>query len=256
MKLTVTARRMATILLCVCCVASAGLFAAEPDWPTILADIDRLSRFNDNDFSAEVTVVSQKPGEDDNTIVARYFRRDKAKQFTMVILKPEIQKGQGYFCIGDDLWFYDPESRKYAYSSLKDTFQGSDAQNSDFSTSNLAEDYTVSDYSSGTLGQAEVWIATLDARRNTVPVARTKLWIRKDNSLVLKEEHYSVSGRLMRTLAYPRYQMVSGSYVPQAILIVDNLKQGEKTQITFANVVISKLPDSVFHKEYLERVNR
>jgi len=242
----------APILACLFAVAAAET----PDWGKVLSRIDEMGDFGKQDFSAEITVVSQKPGETDETIVARYFRRDSDEQFTMVILKPDIQKGQGYFSSGDDLWFYDPESRKFAYSSLKESFQDSDAQNSDFSASKLAEDYTVLESGEATLGKTEVWVLTLAAKTRTVAVAKRKMWIRKDNSLVLKEEHYSVSDRLMRTIAYPKYQTVSGTFVPQSILIVDNLKPGERTQITFADPSVARLGDSVFNKEYLQRVNQ
>lgn len=248
---------MKRIIFCVIvCALLGGVWAETPDWNKILTRIDEMGDFENSDFSAEITVVSQKPGEVDSSIVARYFRRDSEKKFTIVLLKPDVQKGQGYFSAGDDLWFYDPESRKFAYSSLKDSFQDSDAQNSDFSSTSLTEDYTVSESSEGKLGSSEVWIATLTAKTKTVPVAKRKMWIRKDNLLVLKEEHYSVSDRLMRTVAYPKYQSVSGKFVPASMLILDNLKQGEKTQITFASPSVTKLPDTVFNKEYLQRVNQ
>ncbi len=229
----------------------AAQAADAPDWNKILTRIDDMGDFENSDFAAEITVVSKKPNEDDNVIVARYYRRDKDKKFTMILVKPDIQKGQGYFSAGDDLWFYDPESRKFAYSSLKDSFQDSDAQNSDFAASSLAKDYTVAESSSAKLGSADVWVATLVSSNKKVAVAQRKMWIRKDNLLVLKEEHYSVSGRLMRTIAYPKYQTVEGTFVPASMVIVDNLKVGEKTQITFTNPSVKRQPDSRFNKEYL-----
>ncbi len=248
---------MKKLLALACALLAVSFLGAEtPDWGKILSRIDEMGDFDNNDFSAEITVVSQKPGEDDETIVARYFRRDSEKKFTIVLLKPDIQKGQGYFSADDDLWFYDPESRKFAYSSLKDSFQESDAQNSDFSSSTLAEDYTVTESGEAKLGASEVWVATLAAKDRTVPVAKRKLWIRKDNLLVLKEEHYSLSDRLMRTIAYPKYQTVSGKFVPASMLILDNLKPGEKTQVTFTAPSVTRLPDTVFNKEYLQRVNK
>lgn len=244
------------IALFIAALALASIQAETPDWKKILTRIDEMGDFDNSDFSAEITVVSQKPGETDSNMVAKYFRRDSEKKFTIVLLKPDVQKGQGYFSAGDDLWFYDPESRKFAYSSLKDSFQDSDAQNSDFSSSTLAEDYTVSDSGEAKLGSTEVWVATLTAKDRTVSVAKRKIWIRKDNYLVLKEEHYSLSDRLMRTIAYPKYQSVSGKFVPASMLIIDNLKIGEKTQITFASPSVTMLPDTVFNKEYLQRVNQ
>ena len=233
-----------------------GTFGQTPDWNYILGKIDEMSGFKDNDFSAEMTIVFKKPNTDDNIIQARYFRRDSEKKFVIVILKPEIQKGQGYLAIEDDLWFYDPESRKFAFSSLKDTFQNSDAQNSDFSASTLLEDYNVESYTDEQLGNINVYAVVLIAKDKKVPVPKYKLWIRKDNLLVLKQEHYSLSNRLMRTIAIPQYQLVSGKYIPASMVIVDNLKIGERTQITLSLPSVSRLPDTVFSKTYLERINQ
>jgi hypothetical protein len=32
-------------------------------------------------------------------------------------MEPESQLGQGYLKVDDNLWFYDPESRKFSHSS-------------------------------------------------------------------------------------------------------------------------------------------
>jgi outer membrane lipoprotein-sorting protein len=252
-------KRFSTVfgIALVCLVAAAGpVAAATPDWIGILKEVDKSTSFENGDFSALITVVSTKPGEDNNVIEARYFRRDKAKLFTILLTKPSVQKGQGYLQDDDSLWFYDPESRKFAFTSLRESFQDSDAQNSDFSTSTLAEDYQVDSGAEGKLGTNDVWVLELSANAVTVPIAKRKLWIRRSDNLVLKEEHYSVSGRLIRTIAIPKYQTVSGRFVPLSMLIVDNLKVGEKTQISFAEVSVSKLPDEVFTKAYLERMSR
>jgi outer membrane lipoprotein-sorting protein len=236
--------------------AVGSAWAATPDWNGVLKKVDDSTSFENGDFSALITVVSTKPGEDNNVIEARYFRRDKAKLFSIILLKPSVQKGQGYLQDGDSLWFYDPESRKFAFTSLRESFQDSDAQNSDFSTSTLAADYKIDSGAEGKLGANEVWILELSAKTVSVPIAERKLWIRRADNLVLKEEHYSVSGRLIRTIAVPKYQTVSGRFVPLSMLIVDNLKAGEKTQISFAEVSVGRLPDEVFTKAYLERMSR
>lgn len=244
------------LIYCLLFLIPGALWSQPPDWNFILSKVDNLNNFEDSDFSAEITVVSTKPGEENSAIVARYFRRDKDNMFTIIILKPDIQKGQGYLMVDDSIWYYDPDSRKFAFSSLKETFQDSNAQNSDFSNSSLRDDYTVEDYTDEKLGSLDVWAVTLKANKNTVAVPMRKLWIRKDYYLVMKEEHYSLSGRLIRTIAIPKYQSITGHYVPKMMLIIDNLKPGEKTQITFSKVSVSKLPDEVFTKGYLERINK
>ena len=96
----------------------------------------------------------------------------------------------------------------------------------------------------------------LQATNDEVPYPGARMWIRTDNSLVLKVESYSLSDRLMRTAYYPNYVEVAGRFIPSRMLFVDELKEGEKSQVTIRDVSLSALPDSVFTKAYLERVNR
>lgn len=235
---------------------ASGLFAQAPDWNRILGDIDRQANFDDVDFSARYTVVSTRPGQDNSVIVARIFRRDREDKMTILISDPPAQRGQGYLQIGDSLWFYDPESREFAFSSFKEAFQDSDAQNSDFTRSSLQKDYRVTEWEDGKLGRFDVWVATLDAVNNSVPVPRRRMWIRKDNNLILKVEDYSLTRRLLRTMLFPAYQTLQGRFIPSRFVIEDNLRAGEKTQISIDEPSLSPLPDSVFRREFLERVSR
>ncbi len=235
---------------------AVGAFAQQkPDFHTILQKVDELNNFK-SDFSAVFTVVSEKPGQDPSVTKAQIFRRDPKKQFLIVILQPATEKGQGYLQVDNNLWFYDPQSRQFSHSSLKENFQSSDAKNSDFNQQSLAKDYTVDGSSEGKLGVYPVYILDLKAKNNEVTYPHVKLWIRKDLEIVLKAEDYSLSGRLMRTAYYPNYVKVGSKYVPSRMLFIDNLNPGNKTQVTISNPSIAPLPDYLFTKAYLERVNR
>ncbi|MFP4383108.1 MAG: outer membrane lipoprotein-sorting protein [Spirochaetia bacterium] len=233
-----------------------GVWSEEPDIDTILDEIDELSNFDDTDFTAVYTIVSEKPGEEQSVTKARLFRRDHKDQYVLIILKPEVQKGQGYLMVDENVWFYDPESRKFEKSTLRENIQDSDAQNTDLNQSSLSEDYQVTGYSEDTLGSIPVWVLELEAKREDVSYDTMKLWVRKDRTVVLKEEDYSVNGRLMRTVYYPKYTIVGEKILPRQVLIVDEINKGEKTQYTMSEASTEPIPDSVFSKNYLERVNR
>jgi outer membrane lipoprotein-sorting protein len=218
-------------------------------------EIDELGNFDDRDFSCIYTMVSEKPGEDVSLTQVRLFRRDSQDQFLFLILKPEAQRGQGYLQIDEVVWFYDPESRKFEKSTLKETIQESDTQNSDLDRSALSEDYDVVDWAEGTLGSFEVYVLDLTANTTEVSYDKLKLWVRKDVPIVLKEEDYSVNNRLMRTIFFPNYVTLAGRYLPSKALIVDELNPGERTQITMRDATVADIPDYVFTKAYLERVN-
>ncbi|MBN2050867.1 MAG: outer membrane lipoprotein-sorting protein [Spirochaetales bacterium] len=234
---------------------TAACLSAQPDFKAMLREIDELGSFGEEDFSCVYTIVADKPGEEQEITQARMFRRDRTDQFLILILKPEVQKGQGYLQVDENVWFYDPESRKFSHSSLKENIQNSDAKNADLDETSLAEDYDVIAWEEGTLGSFNVYILTLKALNDEVTYPKLRLWIRKDQAIVLKTEDYSLSDRLMRTSYYPKYIQVGAKLLPSQMLIVDELREGERTQITMRDATTAVLPDVVFTKAYLERVN-
>ena len=221
----------------------------------MLKEIDKLGSFDDSDFSCVYTFVSERPGEETEVSQVRMFRRDASDQFVMLILKPEYQKGQGYLRVDDNVWFYDPESRKFTHSSMRENIQNSEARNSDMDGLSLSEDYEVVDWKEEKLGNFDTYVLFLSALNDEVTYPKMKIWVRTDATIVLKEEDYSLSDRKMRTTFFPKYVKVGEKYVPSQILIVDNLQEGEKTQLTMKNPSTADLPDSVFSKAYIERVN-
>jgi outer membrane lipoprotein-sorting protein len=231
------------------------LSAQTPDFEAILATLDERTTFGDGDFSAVYTIISETPGEEREVTQARLFRRDQNDQFLILILQPEVQRGQGYLQIDENVWFYDPESRKFERTTIRENIQGSDAQNADLDENTYSEDYEVVDWERGRLGNFDVYIMDLEATNSDVAYEQVKLWVRQDEPIVLKQEDYSVSGRLMRTSLFPRYQRVGDKLLPKQILINDELNEGERTQITMSDATTQQIPDSVFTKRYLERVS-
>lgn len=236
-------------------VAGIPALWADPNFTAMLAKIDELNNFP-TDFSAVASIVSEKPGEDPNVIQAQMFRRDRDKKFLILILAPDVQRGQGYLEVDNNLWFYDPQSREFSHSSLKENFQSSDAKNSDFNRTSLAKDYTVTSWKEGTLGVYPVYILDLKGTNDEVTYPYMRLWIRKDLGIVLKSEDYSLSKRLMRSAYYPNYVKVGEQYIPSRMLFIDELDKGNKTQLTLRDPSVAALPDYIFTKPYLERVNR
>ena len=234
-------------------------FAAMVWYDELLRAIDRSRSFDTTDFSATFTVVSEKAGDVTSVLKVRMFRRDAGEKFVLVYLEPNVQRGRGYLQVDDNLWFYDPESRKFSHSSLRESLGDSEARNSDLTQSSLAEDYVVEASAEDRLGRYDVHVLDLRARHDEVTFPGVKLWVRRDNNLILKVQNFSLSGRLVRSDYFPKYVRVEGvedRLLPAQMLLVDELKAGERTQMTIADISLARLPDSVFTKSYLERVNR
>jgi outer membrane lipoprotein-sorting protein len=252
-------KKNASVLLFLFCIIH-GLWAISDQ--EILAKVDSFVSYQDADFSAEYTIVQDKPGQQRTTTVAGVFRRDAKEQYVIVIMQPSISKGQGYLKEGKTLWFYDPQSRKFNTTSSVDRFQNTNARNSDFTRSTLALDYKVVAGENVELGRFKCRLLTLEALTSDITYPKMKVWISEDN-LLRKTEDYSLSGQLLRTSAIPDYYNINGRFVPKQILFVDTLKGAlingtfvnEKTQITITKPSFGKIADSVFSKTFLESVN-
>ncbi|AHC16473.1 hypothetical protein L21SP2_3131 [Salinispira pacifica] len=241
----------------------AALTVASPLFAQdLLEQIDSLVSFTENDFSAEYTITQDKPGQGTSVTKAAMFRRDSEDKYLILILEPSVDRGKGYLKIGNNLWLYDPVSRRFNVTSARDRFQNSNARNSDFTQSTLAADYRIVGRSSAQLGAYSTRVLDLEATNDSVTYPAMKIWV-DENNLVRKYEDYSLSGQLMRTTAIPRYQAVGERFVPVQIVIIDALAgrnvngqfRNERTIITVAKPSLNDLPDLVFTQAYLERVS-
>lgn len=226
------------------------------DIDAVLKDVDSLRQFMESDLTSVMNMVTEDPETGVEKMEVHSFRRDAEDEFLLLIKQPEVQKGQGYLRKGDNLWFYDPESRKFTHSSMKENFQDTSSKNSDFGRLELSTDYEVTSWTEGKLGRFDVYILNLEGVNNEVTYPCIKMWVTKDTHLVLKSEDYSLTKRLMRTSYYPEYARAGSSYIPSKMIFIDELIEGKKTQITISDISLADLPDSVFTKAYVERVNR
>ena len=230
----------------------------------LLLKVDSLVSYYDTDFSAEYTILEEKPGQGVSRTVAGVFRRDSKETFVIVIMQPLVSKGQGYLKQENTLWFYDPESRRFNTTKNADRFQNTNARNSDFTRSTLAQDYKVIAAEDAVLGRYKCRLLTLEAVTTEVTFPKMKVWISKEDNLLRKSEDYSLSGQLLRTSAIPDYHKIDGRFVPKQILFVDALRGSvinkafvnEKTQINISKPSFGKVADSVFSKTFLESVNK
>jgi len=236
-------------------------FAQASDQGTLEA-IDSLVSFPESDFSAEYTITQDRPGRGRTVTRAAVFRRDAENRYLILLLEPERDKGKGYLRIGNNLWLYDPVSRRFTVTSARDRFQNSNARNSDFTRSTLAEDYRIVSETSERLGVYSTKVYRLEATTDQVAYPSMRIWV-DENNLLRKSEDYSLSGQLMRTTAIPRYQVVGDRFVPIQIVIVDALAgrvidgefRNERTIITVERPSLANVPDLVFTQAYLERVS-
>ena len=209
------------------------------------------------DYSATMSLVIDKPGKPRENLQYKVFQRTDDNLMTLVQLFPEADKGVGYLRDNENIWSYDPISRKFSHTSIKEALGDPDVKLDDVDQAKTKwrENYEVTAYEEGTLGKFAVDIITLTAKTTDPAYAKSKYYIRKDIPLLLKEEDFSGSDRLMRTILLPKYAKVPAGYVATQAIMRDELNKGEQTQQVISDLTFDKLPDRIFTKAYLEGLN-
>ena len=241
----------------------AALHAFSLSDQELLARVDAMASFLDTDFSAEYTIVQDRPGQGLTTTVAGIFRRDANETYVIIVMEPVANRGQGYLRQGNTLWVYDPQSRRFNTTSNTARFQNTNARNSDFTRSTLAQDYRIVSGEDAMLGRFRTRLLTLEAVTTEVTFPRMRVWICEEG-LLRKTEDMSLSGQLLRTTAIPDYHRIGNRVVPRQILFVDALRgayingrfMNERTQITINRPSFNRVPDATFSKTFLESVSR
>lgn len=248
-------------------VVNAQITSSEAD--ALLKLAEEKTAFYETDFSGRYTVVQEKPGEGKSITEAIMYRRDRTNQWTILVTGPQSEKGKGYLQTDNNIWFYDPADKRFTFTSAKDKFQNTNANNSDFAPQHYYRDYKIESFKEVTLGAYDCILYTLTAKVNSVDYPVLRLWVTKDDGLVRKKEDYSLSKQLLRTTMVPSYQLVTANggkqyAIPKSMLIVDNLRgkrigdkmQYERTQITITNVSFDAVDNIVYTKPYLEMMSK
>jgi len=234
----------------------------------ILKQAEANTAFFETDFSGKYTVVQEKPGEGKSLTEAIMYRRDKENKWTILITGPSSEKGKGYLQYDNNIWFFDPEDKRFTFTSAKDKFQNTNANNADFSPQFFYRDYEIESYKEEKLGALDCVVFTLKAKVSKIDYPKLKIWVTKKDSLLRMKQDFSLSGQLLRTTAIPSYQIVKTEKrnyaVPVNMLISDNLKgkkiggkmQYERTQITIKNVSFEPVENIVYTKPYLEMMSQ
>ena len=237
------------------CFAQVSAADVEKAYKILEATDDVLAYHGD--YSATISFKIEKPGKPEENIQYKIFERTDKKLMTMVQLFPEADKGNGFLRDGDNIWSYDPISRKFSHTSIKDAIGNSEVKLDDVEQdeNSYRINYDITGFESGVISKYEVYIITVTAKTNEPSYAVSKIYVRKDLNLIIKYEDYSGSGRLMRTTLLPKYSKVPSGYVPTQQIVRDELNPGENTTMIISDMTFDTLPDRIFTKAYLEGLN-
>jgi hypothetical protein len=127
--------------------------------------------------------------------------------------------------------------------------------NGDLARANFAGDYSAKLLRTETLDGHSYHVLELTAVDRAVTYQRVVYWVRQDNNWPYRAEFYSLSNRLLKICKYENFQTAAGRTRPTRLIMEDALRQGEHSVIEYYDMKLRDLPDKMFTKEHLRRLD-
>ena len=233
------------LLLCTAIACSFSTSAA-PDAQDLLRASDAI-RNPGRPFSVKVTLTEFESGKQvDTSTLASYSRaQEENGQFASLMRN------------GDDLWFFDPNTKASVRLSPQQRLIGQ-ASNGDVVTVNLAKDYKAEllseeETQDGDRRTRRAYKLGLNAANAAATYPRVEFWIDVENNRPIKGRFFADSGRLLKTVFYRRYALQLGRDRPTETVIIDGINPQSVTLMRYSDFSTPNIPQIWFQREHLPR---
>lgn len=223
----------------------------EPDPNDIVLRADRI-RFPEEGFQLDVTITTTNPERDPE--VREYRILSKGNDNTIVLTTaPASEKGQMMLMKGRDFWVFMPSVSQPIRLPLSQKLTGQVA-NGDLARANFSGDYTPTILREENIEGRKAHVLELVAVDRGVTYPRVLYWVDKANYRPLKAEFYTLSNRLLKTCRFLNYKPSAGATRPSQLIMEDALKREERSVLEYHDITLRDLPDKVFTKDYLKKI--
>ena len=223
----------------------------DPVARSILEKADQI-RFPQEGFQVDIAIVTSKDGQPTEEL--KYRVLSKGNENTIVqVTEPASERGQIMLMKGRDLWIFLPSVSQPVRLSLAQRLTGQVA-NGDLARANFVGDYSPRLLRTEVVDGEKTDVLELTAVDRSVTYQRVLLWVRHANQHPHKAEFYTASGRLLKSCRYQNFERMAGRLRPTRLVMEDALRKGEQSVLEYSAMKLRDLPDKVFTKDYLKRL--
>jgi outer membrane lipoprotein-sorting protein len=246
--------RPASFILAV--LLAGGMVEAQtPSGDWLLQKVDQNQASKTKITSWEMTIQGRRGSR---TMKARSWLEGVDRAFTEY-LDPPRDAGTKMLKLGNQLWTYSPSTDRtiqIAGHMLRQSVMGSDMSYEDLMEDpRLLQLYEAKVTGEDTFLERPCWIVQLTAKSGMSPAYHTrKIWVDKERFLVLKEERYATSGKLLKTTEVTKIAQMQRRWVAERAIFRDALKNDGGTEFVVGSIEIdAPIPDHVFSQASLRK---
>ena len=171
---------------------------------------------------------------------------------------PAREKGTKMLKIGGKLWMYTPRTdRKILMAGhlLRQSMLGSDLSYEDMMEDHkLSYSYSATFSEQGLEDSAGIRVLNLVAKDKKTTYQTRKVWIDPKKRIVLKEERFAKSGKLLKRILFEDYEKIGNRLFPRTMIFRDMLKENTKTTYKFDVIEFDvEIPVRYFSQSILKR---
>ena len=242
------------IMISMLLISPTLAFSQTPSAEDILKRVDE-NRISDSKIVVSKMIIHGRRGE--RTVEAKSWQRNSDDSFTEYLAPPR-EKGTKMLKLGDQLWTYSPQTDRTILISghmLRQSVMGSDLSYEDMMEDPILQNsYYPEIADEDTISNRPVWILELKAKKGDASYDERKIWVDKERFIILKEDLYAKSGKLLKRIELFDIIKVEGRWIPKTALYKDVLKEGEGTKMIIESIEFGEnIPDYIFSKASLRK---
>jgi hypothetical protein len=238
------------VLLCAASMATAQV----PSGDDILAGVD-ANIISDSRISTSSMIIHER--RQTRTLELKSWARGTTETFSE-FLSPPRDRGTKMLKLKDQLWTFTPSTDRIILISghmLRQSVMGSDLSYEDL----LEEQRLRTMYTAQVRGEEErdghpCWILDLTSRGGDVAYQSRTLWVDKERYVVMREERFARSGKLLKSAEAHEIRRFGQRWVATHVTFKDALKAGSGTEFRIATIDFdADIPAALFSKAALRK---
>jgi outer membrane lipoprotein-sorting protein len=225
-----------------------------PSVASILEKVDRNAVSGTKIVTSEMIIHGRRGSR---SLSAKSWIQGYDKAFTEYLAPPR-EKGIKMLKLGDQLWTYSPDADRTI--SISGHMLRQSVMGSDLSYEDMMEDREIAENYDGRIGGEEIllnrpcWILELTSKAENVAYHSRKIWVDQERFVVLREERFAKSGKLLKTLEVKSVIRVRDRWIQDALVFKDVLKGGDGTEFRIISIEFDvPIAEHIFSKASLRK---